>query len=172
VIDYGSERYGPKVLSEVIWLYDMWCGACCTQVGIIMGSDSDLPTMKEAAEMLEQFGVKYELTVVSAHRTPTRMYSYAQTAAQRGVQVGDRAHHPMLRAESCLGFFDILPFLSSVTGRPPVSVCEARGGHPSPCGPRAVCPLHTGDHRGCGRGGAPSGYGGGADAAAGDRRAG
>lgn len=52
-----------------------------------MGSDSDLPTMKDAAEVLDQFGVAYELTVVSAHRTPTRMYEYAQTAAARGVQV-------------------------------------------------------------------------------------
>ena len=43
--------------------------------------------MKDAAEILTQFGVPYELTVVSAHRTPTRMYSYAQTAAERGVQV-------------------------------------------------------------------------------------
>jgi 5-(carboxyamino)imidazole ribonucleotide mutase len=56
-------------------------------VGIIMGSDSDLPTMKDAAEILDKFGVEYELTVVSAHRTPTRMYEYAQTAAARGVQV-------------------------------------------------------------------------------------
>lgn len=52
-----------------------------------MGSDSDLPTMKDAAEVLEAFGVKYELTIVSAHRTPTRMYEYAQSAARRGVQV-------------------------------------------------------------------------------------
>lgn len=57
------------------------------QVGIIMGSDSDLPTMKDAAEVLEAFGVKYELTIVSAHRTPERMYKYAQSAARRGVQV-------------------------------------------------------------------------------------
>lgn len=52
-----------------------------------MGSDSDLPTMKDAAEVLEAFGVKYELTIVSAHRTPERMYEYAQSAARRGVQV-------------------------------------------------------------------------------------
>ena len=52
-----------------------------------MGSDSDLPTMKDAAEILEEFGIKYELTIVSAHRTPTRMYDYAQSAAMRGVQV-------------------------------------------------------------------------------------
>jgi phosphoribosylaminoimidazole carboxylase len=58
------------------------------RVGIIMGSDSDLTTMKDAAEILDGFGVTYELTIVSAHRTPTRMYSYAQTAAERGLQVG------------------------------------------------------------------------------------
>ena len=69
------------------------------RVGIIMGSDSDLPTMKDAAEILDLFGVSYELTVVSAHRTPTRMYSYAQTAVERGIQViiagaGGAAHLP------------------------------------------------------------------------------
>ena len=69
------------------------------RVGIIMGSDSDLPTMKDAADILDKFGVSYELTVVSAHRTPTRMYSYAQSAVDRGVQViiagaGGAAHLP------------------------------------------------------------------------------
>ena len=64
-----------------------------------MGSDSDLPTMKESAEILDFFGINYELTVVSAHRTPTRMYSYAQSAAERGIQViiagaGGAAHLP------------------------------------------------------------------------------
>ena len=69
------------------------------RVGIIMGSDSDLSTMKDAAEILDLFGVHYELTVVSAHRTPTRMYSYAQSASERGIQVviagaGGAAHLP------------------------------------------------------------------------------
>ncbi|KAL3682783.1 hypothetical protein R1sor_000805 [Riccia sorocarpa] len=68
-------------------------------VGIIMGSDSDLPVMKAAAEILEEFGVPYELTVVSAHRTPERMVSYAQQAYKRGVKViiagaGGAAHLP------------------------------------------------------------------------------
>lgn len=68
-------------------------------VGIIMGSDSDLPCMKDAADILETFAVPYELTIVSAHRTPTRMYTYAQEAAQRGLQViiagaGGAAHLP------------------------------------------------------------------------------
>lgn len=68
-------------------------------VGIIMGSDSDLPVMKGAAEALDQFGVSYEITVVSAHRTPERMVTYAQSAAHRGIRViiagaGGSAHLP------------------------------------------------------------------------------
>lgn len=54
------------------------------KVGIIMGSDSDLPVMKAAAEVLEEFGVDYEITIVSAHRTPERMFEYAKTAEERG----------------------------------------------------------------------------------------
>jgi 5-(carboxyamino)imidazole ribonucleotide mutase len=69
------------------------------QVGIIMGSDSDLPVMKDAAEILQQFEIEFELTVVSAHRTPVRMVEYAQSAAGRGLQViiagaGGAAHLP------------------------------------------------------------------------------
>eukprot|EP00775_Hariotina_reticulata_P011066 gene11066-11222_t len=56
------------------------------KVGIIMGSDSDLPTMKAAEDVLKEFGVACELTIVSAHRTPERMMSYARTAHQRGLQ--------------------------------------------------------------------------------------
>jgi 5-(carboxyamino)imidazole ribonucleotide mutase len=68
-------------------------------IGIIMGSDSDLAIMKDAAEVLESFGVKYELTIVSAHRTPQRMMQYATTARERGVRViiagaGGAAHLP------------------------------------------------------------------------------
>lgn len=68
-------------------------------VGIIMGSKSDLPVMREAAAMLEQFSVPFELTVVSAHRTPKRMVEYAEAAAQRGLKViiagaGGAAHLP------------------------------------------------------------------------------
>ncbi|KAJ2794015.1 phosphoribosylaminoimidazole carboxylase ade2, partial [Coemansia guatemalensis] len=55
-------------------------------VGIIMGSDSDLPTMRAAGELLEQFGVPFELTIVSAHRTPDRMFEYARTAHKRGLK--------------------------------------------------------------------------------------
>ena len=56
-------------------------------VGIIMGSDSDLPVMQEAATMLQQLGVAYEMTIVSAHRTPGRLYEYAQSARGRGIRV-------------------------------------------------------------------------------------
>jgi 5-(carboxyamino)imidazole ribonucleotide mutase len=68
-------------------------------VGIIMGSQSDWPTMKHAAEMLEAFGVAYEAKVVSAHRTPKRLYEYATTAQKRGLKViiagaGGAAHLP------------------------------------------------------------------------------
>ncbi len=68
-------------------------------VGIIMGSDSDLPIMEPAANILEQFGVPYELTIVSAHRTPARMFEYAKGAEARGLRViiagaGGAAHLP------------------------------------------------------------------------------
>ena len=55
-------------------------------MGIIMGSDSDLPTMRAAAEALEGLGVPAEVTVVSAHRTPDRMVAYARAAHTRGIQ--------------------------------------------------------------------------------------
>lgn len=68
-------------------------------VGIIMGSDSDLPIMQAAADMLAHFNVPFELTVVSAHRTPLRMVDYAKTARERGLKViiagaGGAAHLP------------------------------------------------------------------------------
>lgn len=69
------------------------------QVGIIMGSDSDLPVMEAAAKILEKFEIQYELTVVSAHRTPERMFDYATGAHKRGIRViiagaGGAAHLP------------------------------------------------------------------------------
>ncbi|MEN9346684.1 MAG: 5-(carboxyamino)imidazole ribonucleotide mutase [Bacteroidota bacterium] len=68
-----------------------------------MGSKSDLPIMKEAAEVLQLLGVSYEITVVSAHRTPERMFEYAQSAASRGLKViiagaGGAAHLPGMTA--------------------------------------------------------------------------
>ena len=73
------------------------------QVGIIMGSDSDLPDMSEAAKVLDSFGIEYELTIVSAHRTPDKMYEYASTAQERGLKViiagaGGAAHLPGMTA--------------------------------------------------------------------------
>jgi 5-(carboxyamino)imidazole ribonucleotide mutase len=69
------------------------------QVGIIMGSKSDLHIMKDAADVFKEFGVEFEMTVVSAHRTPERMFDYAKQAAGRGLKViiagaGGAAHLP------------------------------------------------------------------------------
>lgn len=69
------------------------------QIGIIMGSDSDLPTMEKAIAICENFEVNYEVAIVSAHRTPERMVKYAQTAHQKGLKViiagaGGAAHLP------------------------------------------------------------------------------
>ena len=73
------------------------------RVGIIMGSDSDLPVMQEAAAILREFGVPYEMTIVSAHRTPARLYEYAAQARGRGIRVviagaGGAAHLPGMAA--------------------------------------------------------------------------
>lgn len=72
-------------------------------VGIIMGSQSDWPTMKEAAEVLDELGVAYEARIVSAHRTPDRLWEYGKTAVSRGLQViiagaGGAAHLPGMMA--------------------------------------------------------------------------
>ena len=73
------------------------------KVGIIMGSQSDWPTMKEAADMLDALGVPYEARIVSAHRTPDRLWDYGKTAVGRGLQViiagaGGAAHLPGMMA--------------------------------------------------------------------------
>jgi 5-(carboxyamino)imidazole ribonucleotide mutase len=73
------------------------------KVGIIMGSQSDWPTMKEAADMLDALGVPYEARIVSAHRTPDRLWDYGKTAVDRGLQViiagaGGAAHLPGMMA--------------------------------------------------------------------------
>jgi 5-(carboxyamino)imidazole ribonucleotide mutase len=72
-------------------------------VGIIMGSQSDWPTMKEATMILDEFGIGYESKIVSAHRTPDRLWAYGKTAAERGLQViiagaGGAAHLPGMMA--------------------------------------------------------------------------
>jgi 5-(carboxyamino)imidazole ribonucleotide mutase len=75
------------------------------QVGLIMGSDSDWPTMEAAAVALAEFGVTFEVGVVSAHRTPQRMLDYAKSAAERGLKViiagaGGAAHLPGMVASA------------------------------------------------------------------------
>ena len=72
-------------------------------VGIIMGSQSDWPTLKEAATVLDELGVPYEARIVSAHRTPDRLWDYGRTAVERGLQViiagaGGAAHLPGMMA--------------------------------------------------------------------------
>lgn len=72
-------------------------------VGIVMGSDSDLPTMQEAAEILDRFGIPYEMKITSAHRTPNFMAKYSSTAHERGIKViiagaGGAAHLPGMSA--------------------------------------------------------------------------
>jgi 5-(carboxyamino)imidazole ribonucleotide mutase len=69
------------------------------KVGIVMGSDSDMPVMSKAAEMLEKFGIEYEMRIISAHREPDVFYEYAKTAEEKGVKViiagaGMAAHLP------------------------------------------------------------------------------
>ncbi|MEM5475381.1 5-(carboxyamino)imidazole ribonucleotide mutase [Pacificibacter sp. AS14] len=73
------------------------------KVGIIMGSQSDWPTMKLAANILDELGVTYETKIVSAHRTPDRLWAYGKTAAERGLKViiagaGGAAHLPGMMA--------------------------------------------------------------------------
>lgn len=78
------------------------------KVGIIMGSESDMEVMKGAAELLKDFGIEFEMTIVSAHRTPDRMREYAKEAKNRGIQViiagaGGAAHLPgMIAANTIL----------------------------------------------------------------------
>jgi len=87
-------------------------------VSIVMGSDSDLPIMKEAGVVLESFGIEYELDIVSAHRTPEKLFEFAKTAHTRGIKVliagaGGAAHLPgMLAAISPLPVIGV-PILSS-----------------------------------------------------------
>ena len=76
-------------------------------VGVIMGSKSDWPTMKSATDMLDMFGITYEVKVVSAHRTPDLMFEYAETALDRGLEViiagaGGSAHLPGMVASKTI----------------------------------------------------------------------
>lgn len=92
-------------------------------VGIIMGSDSDLRVMQAAADILEQFGVNYELTIVSAHRTPDRMMEYARSAQQRGLKAiiagaGGAAHLPgMVAAMTVLPVIGVPVAITALQGQ-------------------------------------------------------
>ena len=91
-------------------------------VGIVMGSDSDWPTMKEAAQILDEFGVSYEKRVVSAHRTPDIMAEYGSTARENGLKIiiagaGGAAHLPgMLAAYTTLPVIGVPVKTSSLGG--------------------------------------------------------
>jgi 5-(carboxyamino)imidazole ribonucleotide mutase len=93
------------------------------QVGIIMGSDSDLAVMQAAADTLDELGVSYEMTIVSAHRTPRRLYEDAQTAVNRGLRVivagaGGAAHLPgMVAAITPLPVIGVPVKTSSLSGQ-------------------------------------------------------
>jgi 5-(carboxyamino)imidazole ribonucleotide mutase len=106
-------------------------------VGVIMGSDSDLPVMKEAATMLEELGVAYELTIVSAHRTPERLFNYAKTAESRGLDViiagaGGAAHLPgMVAAITPIPVIGVPVKTSSLQGLDSLlSIVQMPGGVP------------------------------------------
>ena len=115
-------------------------------VGIIMGSESDLKVMEAAAVMLKEFGVSYELTVVSAHRTPNLMTEYAESAASRGLKViiagaGGAAHLPgmvashtvlpvigvPIKSSNSLGGFDSLLSIAQMPGGVPVATVAVDG---------------------------------------------
>ena len=103
------------------------------QVGIIMGSDSDWPVMRQAANFLEEFGVGYEARVVSAHRTPDLMFEYAETARSRGIKAiiagaGGAAHQPGMVAPKTT-----VPVLACPS---PANICAAR----TLCFPSCRCP--------------------------------
>ncbi len=93
-----------------------------TLVGIIMGSDSDLPVMRAAANVLDELQVAYEMTIVSAHRTPNRLFDYAASARDRGLKVvvagaGGAAHLPgMVAAITPLPVIGVPVKTSSLSG--------------------------------------------------------
>ena len=93
------------------------------EVGIIMGSDSDLDVMQGAADMLNELGISFEMTIVSAHRTPRRLYTYAESAVQRGLRViiagaGGAAHLPgMVAAISPLPVIGVPVKTSALNGQ-------------------------------------------------------
>jgi len=131
------------------------------EVGLIMGSDSDWPTMEAAAGALAEFGVRFEVGVVSAHRTPQRMLDYARQAADRGVKViiagaGGAAHLPGMVASATplpvigvpvpLKYLDGMDSLLSIVQMPAgVPVATVSIGGARNAGLLAVRILATGD---------------------------
>lgn len=106
-------------------------------VGIIMGSDSDLPVMQEAAKVLDEFGVAYEIKIVSAHRTPDLLSEYAKNAHKRGIKViiagaGGAAHLPgMTAASTPLPVIGVPVKLKSLDGMDSLlSIVQMPGGVP------------------------------------------
>jgi 5-(carboxyamino)imidazole ribonucleotide mutase len=106
-------------------------------VGVIMGSDSDLPVMQDAAAILDEFDVPYEMTIVSAHRTPQRLYDYASQARERGLRViiagaGGAAHLPgMVAAISPLPVIGVPVKSSALSGEDSLlSIVQMPGGIP------------------------------------------
>ena len=107
------------------------------KVGIIMGSDSDLPVMRAAADMLDALNIPYEMTIVSAHRTPKRLYEYAESAEQRGLKIiiagaGGAAHLPgMAAAISALPVIGVPVKSSALSGEDSLlSIVQMPGGIP------------------------------------------
>ncbi len=107
------------------------------QVGIIMGSQSDWPTMKHAADILSDLGVPHECKIVSAHRTPDRLYDYAKTARDRGLKciiggAGGAAHLPgMAAAMTPLPVFGVPVQSSMLSGKDSLlSIVQMPGGVP------------------------------------------
>lgn len=107
-------------------------------ISIVMGSDSDLPIMKQAAEMLEKFGIKYEIDIVSAHRTPEKLYEFAANAHKQGILAiiagaGGAAHLPgMVAAISPLPVIGVpIKSSNSIDGWDSVlSILQMPGGVP------------------------------------------
>jgi len=106
-------------------------------VGVIMGSKSDWPTMKNAVEMLEEFGVPHEVKVVSAHRTPDLMFEYATSASERGLKViiagaGGAAHLPgMVAAKTIVPVLGVPVQSKALSGQDSLlSIAQMPGGIP------------------------------------------
>lgn len=107
------------------------------QVGIIMGSDSDLPVMSAAAQMCDEFGIAYEVDIVSAHRTPEKLVKYSKSAEKRGLKViiagaGGAAHLPgMVASETALPVIGVPVRSSSLDGMDSLlSIVQMPGGVP------------------------------------------